>query len=134
MTELHGTQGTFLLFVYGTLKRGGIRHGALARARPRGEAHTRPHYALYDLGEYPGLKEVGDEGQAVHGELYEVDRRLIYWLDRMEGAPDWFALGRVELAGRADEAWAYFYQGDASGKPRVASGRWENAPGKGGGP
>jgi len=134
VTPLHGTQGTFLLFVYGTLKRGGIRHGALARQRPLGEAHTRALYALHDLGEYPGLVECHGAGQAAHGELYEVDRGMIDWLDRVEGAPDWFALGRVELAGRTEEAWAYFYRGDASGWPRVESGRWENAPGKGGAP
>jgi gamma-glutamylcyclotransferase (GGCT)/AIG2-like uncharacterized protein YtfP len=133
VTPLQGPHGTLLLFAYGTLKRGGIRHGALARSRACGEAQTRPLYALYDLGEYPGLKECPEGGQAVHGELYEVDRGLVAWLDRVEGAPEWFALGRVELAGRADEAWAYFFQGDASGHPRVASGRWENAPGKGGG-
>src|SRR5262245_11583795 len=47
VTSLHGTSGTFLLFVYGTLKRGGIRHSVLARARGCGEVQTRPLYALH---------------------------------------------------------------------------------------
>lgn len=133
MTELHGTAGTFLLFVYGTLKRGGCRHAALAGSPSRGEASTRPGYALYDLGEYPGLVVCRGEGQSVEGELYEVDRGELARLDVIEGAPGWFALGRVELAGWP-EAWAYYYQGDTTGWPRVASGRWENLPGKGGAP
>lgn len=131
MTELHGTAGTFLLFVYGTLKRGGCRHAALAGAAPRGEAETVPGYALYDLGEYPGLVACPHGGQVVRGEVYEVDRARLGELDEVEGSPDWFALGRVELEG-GGEAWAYYYQGEARGRPRVAAGVWQNVAGKGG--
>ena len=78
---------TFLLFVYGTLKRGGCRHGPLARERFRGETRTRPRYALCDLGGYPGLTIDETTGQAVHGEVYEVGESLVPWLDTVEGAP-----------------------------------------------
>jgi gamma-glutamylcyclotransferase (GGCT)/AIG2-like uncharacterized protein YtfP len=126
---MHVPEGdTFLLFVYGTLKRGGCRHAPLARqAAYRGEARTLPRYALYDLGAYPGLQACPDGGgQAVHGELYEVDAALRPLLDRIEGAPDWFDLAPVELDGVEGPAWAYFYQGDARGRPRIGSGLWHN--------
>jgi gamma-glutamylcyclotransferase (GGCT)/AIG2-like uncharacterized protein YtfP len=116
---------TFLLFVYGTLKRDGCRHGPLAGQVYRGEARTRPLYALYDLGEHPGLKTSEGDGQVVHGELYEVERSLLPWLDEVEGAPDSFALAPIELEG-GGPAWAYYYQQDARGRPLVEPGVWRN--------
>jgi gamma-glutamylaminecyclotransferase len=118
---------TFLLFVYGTLKRGGCRHGPLATQRYLGEVATAARYALYDLGDYPGLVACADGGQVVHGELFDVDCALVGWLDDVEGSPDWFRLGRVEMASGAGEVLAYFYQGEPGDRTRVASGRWENA-------
>ncbi len=117
---------TFTLFVYGTLKRGGVRHAPLKTQRYLGEARTRPHYALYDLGSYPGMA-ASDPGAAIEGELYEVERSLIPVLDALEGAPALFALTEVEL--EAGPAWAYLYRGDVEGVPVLASGRWENRPG-----
>jgi gamma-glutamylcyclotransferase (GGCT)/AIG2-like uncharacterized protein YtfP len=115
----------FLLFVYGTLKHGGSRHGPLAEQRYRGQARTRPLYALYHLGGYPGLALCPRAGRVVQGELYEVDRSLLGWLDRVEGAPYLFALAEVELEGVAGPTWAYFYQRDPSKLPRIESGTWE---------
>jgi gamma-glutamylcyclotransferase (GGCT)/AIG2-like uncharacterized protein YtfP len=116
---------TFRLFVYGTLKRGGCRHGPLAAQRFLGEARTRPAYALLDLGAYPGLVPCPGGGQAVAGELYEVDDALRPWLDGQEGAPDLFRLEPVDLEGEAGPAQAYFYQLGPAGLPHCPSGRWD---------
>jgi gamma-glutamylaminecyclotransferase len=116
---------TFLLFVYGTLKRGGCRHRPLAGQRYRGEACTQPLYALHDLADYPGLKK-SDTGQEVQGEVYEVEESLLPWLDTVEGAPDWFNRQPIEIRGYSEVVWAYFYQGDASDRPVIPSGRWDN--------
>jgi gamma-glutamylaminecyclotransferase len=115
----------FLLFVYGTLKRGGCRHGALAKQRFRGEARTQPLYALHDLGDYPGLLKT-ETGQEVVGEVYEVDGALLPWLDTVEGAPEWFKLEPIQLRGYSEEVWSYFYQGDAGERPMIPSGHWTN--------
>lgn len=117
--------GPFLLFVYGTLKRGGCRHGVLAGQPYRGEARTRPSYALYHLGAYPGLRHA-EAGQVVRGELYEVSPSRLAELDRVEGAPDWFDLAPVELDGVDAPVWAYYYQGDAGGRERIESGTWDD--------
>ena len=121
------SSGTFLLFVYGTLKRGGVWHGPLARQVYRGEARALPLYALHHLGDYPGLVGPTATGQAVSGELYEVDCALLGWLDHVEGAPDLFALDRVELEGVAGPVWAYFYQLDPAERPVIEAGAWETA-------
>jgi gamma-glutamylcyclotransferase (GGCT)/AIG2-like uncharacterized protein YtfP len=123
---MHDNASTFLLFVYGTLKRGGCRHGPLAAQRFCGEARTAAQYALYDLGDYPGLVSDEQGGQAVEGELYEVSESLVPWLDAVEGAPTWFKRDPVVLQGAPALAWAYFYQGEQHDRPRVASGRWEH--------
>jgi gamma-glutamylcyclotransferase (GGCT)/AIG2-like uncharacterized protein YtfP len=123
-----GSTGKFRLFVYGTLKRGGSRHVALASQRFLGEAKTAASYALHDLGDYPGLVAAPGDGDVVHGELYEVDCALVDWLDAMEGSPDWFKLEPVEVEGQGGVVWAYFYQGEPGDRPRVAAGRWENKP------
>jgi gamma-glutamylcyclotransferase (GGCT)/AIG2-like uncharacterized protein YtfP len=125
---MRGHTTTFLLFVYGTLKRGGCRHGPLASQRYRGEARTRPMYALHDLGDYPGLTAEYENGQAVHGEVYEVDESLSRWLDTVEGSPGWFKREPIEVQGFSEPVWAYFYQGDPTGAPRIDSGRWDNDP------
>jgi len=44
-----------LLFVYGTLKRGGENHEWLAGQRFITAARTKPLYRMFDLGGYPGL-------------------------------------------------------------------------------
>jgi gamma-glutamylaminecyclotransferase len=123
-----GSTGKFRLFVYGTLKRGGCRHAPLASQRYLGEARTTASYALHDLGDYPGLVASPQDGDVIHGEVYEVDCALVGWLDAMEGSPDWFKLEPVELVGLEGVVWAYFYQGEVGERPRISSGRWENAP------
>jgi len=121
--------GTFLLFVYGTLKKGGSRHQPLSRQRFLGNRRTRPRYALYHMGNYPAMVEA-EPGDVIEGELYEVEARLLDWLDTIEGVPDWFELGQVELE-NGEVAWAYFYRQDTGGCPRIPSGRWDNSPSRG---
>ena len=118
----------FRLFVYGTLMRGGCRHHLLAGQRLLGEASTRPGYALYHLGDYPGMVACPDGG-VVWGELYAVEQRLLPRLDQEEGSPSWFCLGPVEVAD-GGEAWTYYFRQGTAGRPLCAGGRWSN----GGGP
>jgi gamma-glutamylaminecyclotransferase len=113
------------LFVYGTLMCGGVRHRVLAGQRFLGDARTRPHYALYDLGAYPGLVYRA-EGRAIHGELYEIGAGLIELLDDIEGAPSLFRLEAVLIDGHSGDVFAYFYQQETVGFPLCAAERWTN--------
>jgi gamma-glutamylaminecyclotransferase len=115
---------SFTLFVYGTLMRGGGRHPLLAEQRFLGETRTRPLYALFDLGAYPGMVRRYADGQAVYGELYEVAVRLIPLLDKAEGAPTLYRLEPIELEGWDGPASAYLYQQSVKGKPVCPDNRW----------
>ena len=74
-----------LVFVYGTLKRGGSNHGRLAGQSYLGPARTAPGVTLYSLGEYPGLVAAPQDRDGVTGELWAVDDRALAGLDELEG-------------------------------------------------
>jgi gamma-glutamylcyclotransferase (GGCT)/AIG2-like uncharacterized protein YtfP len=117
----------FTLFVYGTLMRGGSRQVVLAGQRFLGEVWTRPCYALYDLGDYPGLVRRERDGRSIGGELYEVAGGLVARLDRIEGAPRLFRLEPVLIEGHAGPVLAYFYQPNPGGIPLYSGDRWQNS-------
>lgn len=120
-----------LLFVYGSLKRGGRHHAELAASRFVGEAQTAPGYALTTLGEYWALVTLGgerappapdsadgadgdsgDSGDSVRGELFEVPEVCLAGLDEFEGHG--YERGKVRLATEHScgfrEALAYFWK------------------------
>jgi gamma-glutamylcyclotransferase (GGCT)/AIG2-like uncharacterized protein YtfP len=123
---VEGITGPFLLFVYGTLMRGGRYHRVLRGQRFVGPAWTLPQYALLDLGAYPGLVCREDDGRPVAGEVYEVSAAVLPRLDAVEGSPELFRLGRVLLEGVEGVVYAYFYQPSAAGVPPVAGERWDS--------
>ncbi len=73
-----------LIFVYGTLKRGGSNQGWMKGQRFVAEAATTPDYWLYDLGGYPGMVRVASGGQSIQGEIWEVDPEGLCRLDELE--------------------------------------------------
>jgi gamma-glutamylcyclotransferase (GGCT)/AIG2-like uncharacterized protein YtfP len=76
-----------LLFVYGTLRRGGRNDIAQFGTRARWHSRARVRGHLHDLGPYPGLVLGGT--QWVTGELYWIDPAIEPALDRLEGVwPD----------------------------------------------
>ncbi len=77
-----------VLFVYGTLKRGGANHGWLDGQTFLGPAHTAPGLTLYLLGEYPGLVAAPSDREGVRGELWLVDAACLARLDAFEGVPE----------------------------------------------
>ena len=77
-----------LIFVYGTLKRGGHNHHFLAGQTLVGPARTEKGYTLYDLGGYPGLVPDVDNPQGVTGEVWSVDEACIMSLDVLEGTSE----------------------------------------------
>jgi gamma-glutamylaminecyclotransferase len=74
-----------LVFVYGTLKRGGNNHRYLAGQKFVGEARTPPGFRLFDLGEYPGMVAYADDRAGVSGEVWAVDAGCLARLDVLEG-------------------------------------------------
>lgn len=111
-----------LVFVYGTLQRGGTLHEHLAGQRFVGSAQTCHDYRLYRIDWYPGLVDASSPGQglAIHGEVWDVDDVTLAVLDQVEDVESGLYERRsVRLQKPFDQAEviAYFYLGDVEGCP-----------------
>jgi gamma-glutamylcyclotransferase (GGCT)/AIG2-like uncharacterized protein YtfP len=124
------------LFVYGTLLSSA---GHPMGARLEREGHLIGQACLqgllYRLGPYPGLIETDLATARVHGEVFKLDDppTALAWLDAYEGIrdsnPKRNDYRRVERVVRLNKdreitAWVYLYQGDTTGLPLIADGRW----------
>ena len=116
-----------LVFVYGTLRRGGRRAmpDVFPGAKFVGGAGVRGR--LYDLGEYPGLLLGGSDSQ-VAGEVYEVDDETLDEMDAIEAA-DGYRRRRVDVSldTGGSACWVYAPERDPefySRHPLITSGDW----------
>ena len=127
--------GVYQLFVYGSLRSG--FHNSVYEYISRffnlvGIAKVRGK--LIDMGSYPAGIPTNDNHFIV-GELYHVKNPAEFsWaigqLDDYEGVavePDEVQLYRREItevliSGQVTHAWIYWYNGDISGRPVIASG------------
>jgi gamma-glutamylcyclotransferase (GGCT)/AIG2-like uncharacterized protein YtfP len=121
------TGDSFVLFVYGTLKRGGVRYPLLAGQRFLDEARTVPRYALFDLVHCPGLVHCETAGRSIHGELYRVETGLLRMLDQVEGAPTVFRLEPILIEGMDESVFAYFFQRSTQGRALCDNNCWVNS-------
>jgi len=74
-----------LIFVYGTLKRGGSNHHYMTGQQFLGETRTTPGFRLYELGGHPGMILNADDKDGVTGEVWSVDAACFAQLDLLEG-------------------------------------------------
>jgi gamma-glutamylcyclotransferase (GGCT)/AIG2-like uncharacterized protein YtfP len=99
------------VFVYGTLKRGFSNWRALLAERSTflGEAvSVAADFAMLD-GSFPRLLR-RPHGHPVFGELFEVDRKTLQRLDRLENHPMWYQRQRRRFRkadGATVQAWVY---------------------------
>jgi gamma-glutamylcyclotransferase (GGCT)/AIG2-like uncharacterized protein YtfP len=121
--------GSELVFVYGTLRRGGSNAFRMDGAEFVGPATVGG--VLYRISWYPGL--VLDGEGSVTGEVYRVGPELLRALDEFEG----LAAGEIEgseyrrvkveaLLGDEDglEVWVYEWKGTFNEDERIQSGDW----------
>lgn len=116
-----------LLFVYGTLKRGGTNHRFLSNQTFRGAAHTLPGFRLYDMGDYPGMVPVPGDIEGVLGEVWAVDANCLAELDRFEGTAE--GLYRREPVPLRppftdQKVDAYIYEQNIGDAPEIGS-KWD---------
>lgn len=114
-----------LVFVYGTLRRGGA--GAMSVRFPGAKfiAEARVSGGLYDLGAYPGLL-LDNSGSSVTGEVYEVDDETLNELDDFE-ASSHYRRKRVETSVGARRRPCWVYEPDPefhSPRRLITSGDW----------
>lgn len=114
-----------LVFVYGTLKRGGVNHHWIDRQQFVGVARTLPLYRMYDLGGYPGMiRARAGEGIVVEGEVWKVDPAGLARLDVLEDTDGGeYERVLVELEGTFSHqnVEGYLYLHSLEGRPEVGA-------------
>ena len=119
------------LFAYGTLQPG----LAPPAVRPRVDRLVlmctgRAIGTLYDLGEYPAavFDGGGTNHGVVHGRVYRLpdDPAVLAALDEYEGLPDLYVRVAVPVRTTGGDltCWAYQYNRDPAGYPRIPSGTY----------
>ncbi|MEX0326351.1 MAG: gamma-glutamylcyclotransferase [Puniceicoccaceae bacterium] len=103
-----------LLFVYGTLKRGGQYHHLLQQdgTEFKGSGQLTTPYPLI-LAEYPCLLDQPGHGYRVKGELFRIGSTSTWEaVDRLEDHPREYLrrLEPVESGNHTVRAWTYFYR------------------------
>lgn len=118
-----------LVFVYGTLRRGGSNHFRMSGADLVAEGRIRGR--IYKIAWYPGLV-LGDEGEVI-GEVYSVDAGQLLELDAFEG----LSAGEIEGSeyrrvkavvyrpgGKTVPAWVWEWIGPFDEKTLIGHGDW----------
>jgi gamma-glutamylaminecyclotransferase len=122
-----------LVFVYGTLKRGGTNHHYLAGQAFIGSARTPPGFTLYELEGYPGMVRDSHNQAGVIGELWSVDPECLGRLDELEGlAAGLYRREAVPLAAPflGTCAQGYLYARPVVGRPALGA-EWSVRSGEG---
>jgi gamma-glutamylcyclotransferase (GGCT)/AIG2-like uncharacterized protein YtfP len=114
-----------LVFVYGTLRRGGA--GAMSIRFPDSKfiADAKVTGSLYDLGAYPGLL-LNESNSSVIGEVYEVDDEILNQLDDFEASSHyWRKQVEISLGDHRTACWTYEPQPEFySPRALITSGDW----------
>lgn len=119
-----------LLFVYGTLKRGGKYHAYLEEAALVAE-HAIANGFLYDTGlGYPSM--VMTEEAEIHGEIYEIPDALWPAIDDLEGytggaETDLYdkQMINVKVEGQLQQTVVYVAKNPALLEERIETGIWD---------
>jgi gamma-glutamylcyclotransferase (GGCT)/AIG2-like uncharacterized protein YtfP len=114
-----------LVFVYGTLRRGGLRAmpGLFPDATFVDTAQVRGR--LYDFGEYPGLL-IDESNSPVVGEVYEVNDETLNKLDEIEAGSQYLRK-QFEISLGAESRLCWVYEPDPefySLQTLITSGDW----------
>jgi gamma-glutamylcyclotransferase (GGCT)/AIG2-like uncharacterized protein YtfP len=111
-----------LIFVYGTLKRGGSNHHLMAGGSFSGNAQTPPGFTLYEITGFPGMVREGDDREGVRGEVWSVGDESLAGLDELEGVGEGLYTREPVPLGAPFEGQrveAYFYSKSTDGRPRI---------------
>ena len=116
------SEGTTLVFVYGTLMSGQRAHSFLGGSPLLGTWQLKD-YAMYDLGRYPGIVE--KNGHHVFGEVYEIPMALLASMDEYEEEGSLYHRRTVTVTkdGIQLEAQAYIYAHEVD-PGTLMGGRW----------
>lgn len=109
-----------LVFVYGTLRRGGTNHYMLETSEFLGSHQTESRYTLFRLGQFPAVVARGET--SITGEVYRIEDDVLSLLDELECYPHVFS--RQLITTPAGETWMYVYNRLVGTDLSVAHGDW----------
>src|SRR5258705_4838496 len=96
-----------LVFVYGSLRRGGARAMSIRFPNSKFIADAKVNGNLYDLGAYPGLL-LNESNSLVVSEVYEVDDEILNKLDDFEASSNyWRKEVEISLCTHRRIGWTY---------------------------
>lgn len=111
------------VFVYGTLKRGGVLHSNIKHCKYLGVDKIH-NFAMFKLGWFPAVVPTIDARECVYGEIYEVDKTVLDKLDAIEGKGVLY--NRTTVDTKYGDAMMYVYSKDNNMKtwdyPKVPYG------------
>ena len=111
-----------LVFVYGTLRRGGSNNYRMDACRWIGPAAVNG--LLYEVSWYPALVLDEKAGEVI-GDLYEVSEEGIATLDEFEGSEYKRTRTMVQNAeDEAESAWVWAWDKDTEGLQPIPGGDW----------
>lgn len=114
-----------LIFVYGSLRRGGASAMSLSFPDSKFIAEAKVSGSLYDLGAYPGLL-LNESNSLVTGEVYEVDDELLSKLDEFEATSD-YVRKQVEISLGTHKRMCWTYEPNPESyslRTLITSGDW----------
>ena len=111
-----------LVFVYGTLRKGEVNHNVLGNSPLVGVFRTEPRFTLHAMRWFPAM--VAGGSTSVVGEVYEVEARTLWEIDRLEGHPSYYQRRHILLDdGQTVQAYLMPAEG-ACDYPVIDSGDW----------
>ena len=114
-----------LVFVYGTLRRGGARAMPIRFPNSKFIADAKVSGSLYDLGAYPGLL-LNESSSLVIGEVYEVDDEVLNKLDEFEASSK-YGRKQVEISLGTHRRLCWTYEPNPESyslRTLITSGDW----------
>lgn len=119
------------VFVYGTLLSNEINCHYLSNAKlvKRGIIE-KGKFSLYDVFEksvisFPCIKP-DLYGSEIHGEIYEVSKIDLVFLDHLEGVGyNHYSREKIKIEGFDSEVYLYVYVGDVNNMKKITSGDWK---------
>ena len=121
-------ENTTYIFVYGSLREGMGLNSVLTSSKRHGTHKSLPKYTMYDLGAFPCIVDKGNT--SIVGDLYEVTEDIVQHLDIIEGVPNLYERGLIELDyDNVFEVQAYFWSYDADDDAKILNSSFEVSSG-----
>lgn len=126
---MNNTEEKIYVFVYGTLLSNEINNSYLRRAKlVKRETIPSGKFSMYDVNSrsvlsFPCIKP-DLYGSIIHGEIYEVSKIDLVFLDHLEGV-GYSHYSREKIKINDFEVFLYVYVGNVDGMDKITSGDWK---------